>query len=269
MAYRGRIIQPFKAVIAPVSPSRAHRASVATTTTGPWDLSALLPGTVLISVDGAAAQTVTLTAGDFLDTSSATAAEVATAVSTALTGGEAWATDTLAVIVASETANDGTIQVTGGTLNATLLFPTIEVGGGYDHVMGGYLPYDDGTVEGALPRREGALLTLPCQLFRGQWGRQASGRAAGGDEIVEFTVVVHRKTLEAQSLFDANGAPSFQRGDRLVRILETTGDTVETFPNPPGTFVVGVVRGGYGLGSRRANRKFNLVLLECARRDVR
>jgi len=270
MAYRGRLIQKFQAVIAPVSPYRAHRASVQSTTGETWDLAAAgLPGTLLIAVDGAAAQTVTLTTGDFADPAAATASEVAAAVSTALAGGEAWATASAYIVIASETDDDGTIQVTGGTLNATLLFPTVEVSGGYDHVMGGYLPYDDGTVEGAVPRREAPLVTLPCQLARGAWGRQASGASAGGDEVVDFTVALHRPDLEAQSLFDANGAPLFQRGDRLVKILETTGDLVEAFPDPPGTFVVGVTRGGYGLASRGANRKFNLVLLQCARRDVR
>lgn len=94
-------------------------------TSGNTELFSLANGqTLTVKVDGQSTeQTVTFLSGDFGDISNASALEVATVVSTALaspsaTGG----VSTGAVTITSDSG--GTVQVTGGTANAALAFPT-------------------------------------------------------------------------------------------------------------------------------------------------
>lgn len=96
-----------------------------TVTSGNTETYSLSDGqTLTVKVDGqSVAQTVTFNTGDFIDINNATAAEVAAVISTDLaspsaTGG----TSGGAVTITSDSG--GTIEVTGGTANAALGFPT-------------------------------------------------------------------------------------------------------------------------------------------------
>lgn len=83
--------------------------------------------TLTVSVDGAAADTVTFNTADFANINRATAAEIAAVINTDVTGATAvvWRGR---VIIATNTVDDtGSIQVTGGTANTALGFPTTEV----------------------------------------------------------------------------------------------------------------------------------------------
>jgi len=89
--------------------------------------------TLTVKVDGTTEQTVTFSTGDFADIANATAAEVAAVLSTQLatpsaTGG----TSAGAVTLTSDSG--GTVQVTGGTANAALGFPTAFVPTGTSNV---------------------------------------------------------------------------------------------------------------------------------------
>lgn len=107
-----------------------------TVTSGNTELFALSNGQTLeVKVDGqSAAQTVTFSTGDFGDIGAATAAEVANVISTQIaspsaTGGSPGG----AVTITSDTG--GTIQVTGGTANGALGFPTTFTPSGTSNVV--------------------------------------------------------------------------------------------------------------------------------------
>lgn len=80
--------------------------------------------TLLTAFDGGATQTVVFTAADFVDIDAATAAEVAAALNLQIVGGRALVEDG-AVLLQTDTAGPaGSVQVSGGTANAALGFPT-------------------------------------------------------------------------------------------------------------------------------------------------
>ncbi len=79
--------------------------------------------TLTVKVDGqSAAQTVTFNTGDFVDIANATAEEVAIVISADLTTPAATGSGATAPVITSDSG--GTIEVTGGTANAALGFPT-------------------------------------------------------------------------------------------------------------------------------------------------
>lgn len=87
--------------------------------------------TLLISVDGGQSQTITFYPESFYDISVATAEEVAEAINSQLTGGSATSTATIVSIATSTQTLPNSIQVTGGTANTALGFPTaIQYGAG-------------------------------------------------------------------------------------------------------------------------------------------
>jgi phage tail-like protein len=90
--------------------------------------------TLTIAVDGGGIQTVTFTYDQFADIANATAVEVADAISGSLAGGLGTTQDVGAkAVVQSEThGTASTVQVTGGTANAVLNFPTTVQSGSGD-----------------------------------------------------------------------------------------------------------------------------------------
>lgn len=81
-------------------------------------------------IDGGDEQTVTFDTADFVDITAATAAEVAAAISAAITGGVAEDHTDGAVMILSDTDGTGSIiQVTGGDANPILGFPGDEFQG--------------------------------------------------------------------------------------------------------------------------------------------
>jgi hypothetical protein len=77
-----------------------------------------------VSVDGASAETITLTSGDFGNYAACTPAEVAAVINTNLTGGRSWAVGNI-IYVATETfGSTGSVNVTGGNANTVLSITT-------------------------------------------------------------------------------------------------------------------------------------------------
>lgn len=87
---------------------------------------ALVDGqTLTVKVDGQSSeQTVTFNTGDFVDITHATATEVANVISADLTSPSATGAVAMAAKVGITSDSAGTIEVTGGTANAALGFPT-------------------------------------------------------------------------------------------------------------------------------------------------
>ncbi len=133
------------------------------------------------------------------------------------------------------------------------------IGGGYDDVFAEVLPVDDGTQVGSSSRRELAAVLLPCQVDRVDWDDDKMLRS-GHDPRVQILLHLFMEDIENAGLIDANGAPAIYAGDRVAAILDNSGTVQETFPHPPGMFVTGVERAGYGLDSQSTPR-FNLLTL--------
>ena len=260
----GWLIHEFIAVIRRLDTKATDAASVATRTQETWNMAGL-PLTITAKVDGGSAQTITFIAGDFVTSSTATAEEIATRLDT-VTGGEAYVDASGAVIIGtSTTGSSGSIQVTGGTANSILEFPTVLVSGGaYDDVFGGTKRIPDGSINGLDARRERAALNAPCQVDRNTWGEQSMG--PGGKEVrADVVLVLERDWLVDNNLLDASGVPYIEAGDRIVQIQKTTGAVMWAYPDPPGLWVHKVEPAGYGL---TADPEFNLVNLHCYRRKL-
>lgn len=84
----------------------------------------IVAGDILnIKVDGIS-QTVTFQSGDFVTAGTATASEIANRIATDLKGVSVTVIDSSKVKITSNSWNNGSIQVTGGTANTLLSFPT-------------------------------------------------------------------------------------------------------------------------------------------------
>ncbi len=79
--------------------------------------------TLNVTVDGVS-EVVTFATGDFVDINAATAAEVVAAMNADLTGSPATAVGNAVQVASSTTGETSKVQVTGGTANAVLDFPT-------------------------------------------------------------------------------------------------------------------------------------------------
>jgi len=257
------LIERFTVEIRRLASSLSAAASVASDATAPFDFSG---GDVdlELEVDGGA-QTVTIAVAGMAAPSNATADEVAAAIiAGGLTGGTAYVTESGAVIVSTNTVEGGSIEITGGAANAILDFPETLAEDPYDDVFGGLRRVPGNTQEGQSARREHPLVTLPCQVDRGNWG-QISLNAAGGQTVVELVLTLDRRNVVAAGLVRGDGTPMLKRGDRIVRIRNREGEIEEEFSVDDPVFVERVERSGHGLSLRRP--RFNLFYLHCARPD--
>ena len=112
----------------------ATRAARETTGGGTFDL--VDAETLTVKIDGqATAQTVVFHTANFVNIAAATAAEVCAVINAGIVGGRATVTNTTKVTITSDKAGTGShVQVTGGTANAVLGFVTDEVNGTGDCV---------------------------------------------------------------------------------------------------------------------------------------
>lgn len=94
-------------------------------TSGNAETYTLVDGQTLdVAVDGGVPQTATFNLADFVDINNATAAEIAAVITTDIVGATAADVGGF-VVITSDTAGDtSSIQVTGGTANVALGFPT-------------------------------------------------------------------------------------------------------------------------------------------------
>jgi phage tail sheath protein FI len=88
--------------------------------------------TLLVKIDRGSTQTVTFQTSMFGTPSAATAVEVAAAINAQLSGAKSYTTtgDTVVRIESDKKGTDSYVEVTGGTANGELAFPTSEVQGG-------------------------------------------------------------------------------------------------------------------------------------------
>jgi hypothetical protein len=136
---------------------------------------------------------------------------------------------------------------------------TSEVsGGGYDVVWRTVKPVDDGTQLGDSSRVEMAEIAIRCQLDRSEWGQQVLA-PSGVTDVNGPILTMLWADLERLALLDSDGAPVFQVGDRVVRIERIDGVVDQTFPDPPGLFLVNFERAGHGLNAMGVPRT-NLLI---------
>lgn len=135
-------------------------------------------------------------------------------------------------------------------------------GGGYDDIWNWTKPVNDGTQLGATSRREYAAVRVPCQIDRG--ATRADDQLTVGGQVMrpDYILTMHEPDLFAASLIDTDGRPAIFQGDRIAAIETMAGQVVQTFANPPGLFVVGTERAGYGLNCF-GTAKVNLLLVYC------
>jgi hypothetical protein len=259
------LIHEFLVIIRRLDTKATDAASVATGTQETWDFSGV-PLTLTAKVDGGSEQTITFVTGDFATNSAATADEVVARIDADLTGGEAYKDASGAVVAGTDTTGDsGSIQITGGTANSILSFPTVLVsGGGYDDVFAGTKRIPDGTQEGLDSRRERPSISLRCQLDRNSWGQQAMG-PGGLEKRSDIVIIVEREDLVDLSLLDSNGVPYIEAGDRIDKITKDDGTVMWAYPDPPGMFVDRVEPAGYGLTS---DAEINLFNIHCSKREL-
>ncbi len=262
----GPIIVPFLAEIRRVWTGAMSRASVSGATPAPWDLSASATWSLVVVVNGAAPQTLSVLRASLADSTAATVAEVAAQLDAALVGGGAYALADGRLALEADPAVGGgatSIRVTGGTLNAVLSFPAaLETQEGYDDVLGGVRPVDDGTQTGAPGRREHAAVSLRCQVDRSRWGEQRV-TPGGLFDVAEIVLTLSARDLATRGLLRADGVPRLTRGDRLIAIRQTDGTIYEAFDD---VRVATIERAGHGLSLR--NPRPQLVYLHCERDRV-
>jgi hypothetical protein len=135
-------------------------------------------------------------------------------------------------------------------------------GGGYNNTWNWTVPVNDSTQLGASSRREYAAVRVPCQIDRGAT-RADDGITVGGQVLrPDYVLTMHEPDLVAASLIDSDGRPAIFAGDRIGAIENLNGEVMQTFANPPGLFVVGTERAGYGLHCFGTPRT-NLLLVYC------
>lgn len=125
------------------------------------------------------------------------------------------------------------------------------------------LPVDDGSQLGQDSRRYHGTIYLPCQLDRDEsWGR--SELTHGGQQPkADIVLVMEQRDLERGGYLDSDMKPIFRRGDKVIEILTRKGAKEIVFDDPPGMFVTGWDRAGYGLAAFGTSR-VNLLFLYCS-----
>lgn len=105
--------------------SKSLTPTSAQVTSGNAETYALVDGqTLTVSVNGGGAQTATFNTADFVNIAAATAAEVAAVITTDITGVTSSDVAGSVLIASVATGEAASVQVTGGTANPTLGFPT-------------------------------------------------------------------------------------------------------------------------------------------------
>jgi hypothetical protein len=126
------------------------------------------------------------------------------------------------------------------------------VGGGFDPEFGEEKIVEDASQLGTSSRREHDAVDIPCQVDRRNWGQDVM-TGGGHDAETEIYLTFHFSDLERMGLVhlsgDLIGTPMVGAGDRMEKLKDYAGNTVQTFPDPPGMFVVGAEQAGFGLNT--------------------
>ena len=100
---------------------------------------------------------------------------------------------------------------------------------------------------GKVQRKEQEPILVPCQVKSLEF-QDLRQTQAGDVPDSEFTLAFHHNGLKALKLLDPDtGLPTFNKHDRLARILDKCDNLVTKFPRN-GLFVVEVKPSSYGLG---------------------
>ncbi len=84
----------------------------------------------------------------------------------------------------------------------------------------------------------------------------------GSQSTSDLVIVLHMPDLEDAGLVDADGKPAIRKGDRVEAIEDLDGNTVFSYPDPPGLYVEEAVTRGFGL-NYAGTPKPNLGYMRC------
>ena len=131
----------------------------------------------------------------------------------------------------------------------------------YDPYTNELIPTSNGSHLGTSGRVEEAAIRIPCQIDRDpDWSRYQQLRS-GLNEQTALILQVMRVDLDSLGLLTSN-EPQIFPGDRIEAIEAIDGTTQDTFPNPPGLFVLAAKKAGYGLNPFGSSQ-YNIVDLIC------
>lgn len=109
--------------------------------------------------------------------------------------------------------------------------------------------------------RQEKLVQLPCQVETGTF-QALQMTPIGNAPPSKMTLVFHFRDLEERDLVAADTGQALIRvNDRVTQILTRDGRVEQTFPNPPGLFVIEATPSGFGFGGRK-----ELLVVRCGDR---
>lgn len=126
--------QPGQTVVLAIDGGAAQTATIAATaasrdSAGTWPVTLVDGQTLTVAIDGGAAQSVVFATSNFVDISAATEAEVAAVLNAGLVGALASVVSGQVRIASDRKGTGSGVNVTGGSSNAALLFTTGNVAG--------------------------------------------------------------------------------------------------------------------------------------------
>lgn len=111
---------------------------------------------------------------------------------------------------------------------------------------------NDGVTERDDGRRYNDPIMLRAQIETGQ-NRALMMGPFGAMPDSRMKLVFLMSDLRCLGLVDANGNSLLKPRDKILRIRDEMGNTIQEFEDPPGMFFVEVTPSGFGFGSGGAN----------------
>jgi hypothetical protein len=103
-------------------------------------------------------------------------------------------------------------------------------------------------------------VSIPCQIEEPTWFR-ATFKYTGLEQDGEKTLILHYEDIELYGLLDANNNPTITIGTRLSGINLSSGTLLESFPTPPGLYVIQAKSSSFGLSVDNSPTRNLLFLL--------
>ena len=208
--------------VATVTATPATRSN--TGTTEPYNMTGSL--TLTLKIDQGAEQTVTFVAGDFVTPATATAEEIVAAINKGIVGGQAYTITTGSEVeLSSDTLGTASyIEVTGGTANAVLVFPTAEVQG----------TGNVADVTQVTPAEIAAMITIlppsasgTATVITGDKVRLASGATGAAAEVEVEATTVQRVVVFTPGVYLGSAAGTTNTLEVDGKYEGTYGDSVQ------------------------------------------
>ena len=138
---------------------------------------------------------------------------------------------------------------------------TVAASSGYDSIYQEPVLISSADRAGTVKRVEFAAVRLPAQIEVTVSDRTQMAMT-GNVKKGRMAFVFHFADLESAGLIHATtGAPLVMANDRIGAVYDPGGNLIQSFPNPPGMFVV-EPQVNFGLDFRR-----NLLIALCESRD--